>query len=309
MSLRARRWLVRSAAAALVLAAAAGQARATYSVVAADGARGQVGGAGTSCVGRLSVRIIYRGVPGVGALHAQAQVGGPGAAEAARLLAAGVAPADVIAAITAPAFDPDAAARQYGVVDLVARAAGYTGARTLAFAADRQGQVDAFTYAVQGNILTSAAVLDQAEAGFRASGCDLVDRLLRALEAGAERGEGDSRCTPAGIPSDSAFIEVDRAGEPAGDYLRLEAIDTAPASPLVSLRAQYDAWRATHPCPAPPTDAGVDPATDFGGCCQGARAPAPAGAVLALVVVLLVARRPRPGRAAGARGHRRPSSR
>ena len=100
---------------------------------------------------------------------------------------------------------------------------------------------------------------------------------MLALEAGAQNGEGDSRCTNGGIPSDSAFIEVDREGEAAGTYLRLDVTNTSPQNPLVLLRQQFDAWRATHPCPAPPTpdagaggDAGTDPADMMdGGCCSG----------------------------------------
>jgi hypothetical protein len=70
-------------------------------------------------------------------------------------------------------------------------------------------------------------------------------------------GEGDSRCTDQGIPSDSAFIEVDRPGEAAGSYLKLSVMGTAPQSPLKLLRMQFDAWRKTHPCLAMASDAGV----------------------------------------------------
>ena len=61
---------------------------------------------------------------------------------------------------------------------------------------DRQGTSGAFTYSVQGNILTSRAVIDRAEVAFPETGCDLADRLMLALEGGAMNGEGDSRCTP-----------------------------------------------------------------------------------------------------------------
>ena len=59
---------------------------ATYSIVAADQATGQVGGSGTSCVGTLDVFIIYGAVPGKGAVHAQAQLSVAGRDEAVRLL-------------------------------------------------------------------------------------------------------------------------------------------------------------------------------------------------------------------------------
>jgi len=281
---------------ALVLGAT-GEARATYSIVATDRASRQVGGAGASCVGAVSVRVVYGSVPGVGAVHAQASLGGPGKDGAVARLAMGLAPADIVAAITDPAFDDQAARRQYGIVDLQGRAAGYTGADDGVFAADRQGRVGAFTYAVQGNLLTSGAVIDHAEAGFTAGGCDLADRLMRALEAGAADGEGDRRCTVGGLPADSAFLEVDRDGEPAGGFLRLEVTATAPASPLPRLRGLYDAWRATHACPAPIVDAGTEAGTDAGGCCRGGRAGARPGIVLAALAALLLRRRRR--RAAG----------
>jgi MYXO-CTERM domain-containing protein len=54
-----------------------------------------------------------------------------------------------------------------------------------------------------------------------------------------------------GIPSDSAFLQVDRPGEPAGDYLSLRVPTSGDENPLLELREEYEAWRATHPCPEP----------------------------------------------------------
>jgi uncharacterized Ntn-hydrolase superfamily protein len=188
----------------------------------------------------------------------------------------GADPTAIITAITSPGFDSSAQVRQYGIVDLDGRAAGFSGSQTQAFSDDRQAQVGTFTYSVQGNILTSGNVLDQAAAAF--DGCDLADRLIRALEAGAHNGEGDTRCTVDGIPSDSAFLHVDREGEPAGTFLRLDVTASAPQSPLVALRSQYDAWRLTHACPAPPP-------SDDGGCAVAPDASWP------LVVILSVCAR------------------
>ncbi|MGC4094604.1 MAG: DUF1028 domain-containing protein [Polyangiaceae bacterium] len=227
-------------------------ATATYSIVAADAAAREVGGAVTSCVAPQSVDIVYRSVPGRGAMNTQATWVTLGSDRGVAMLEAGAAPAEVIAEITSSAFDSGFQSRQYGVADLSGRAAGYTGVSTLAFSADRQGSMGSFVYSVQGNILTSVRVLDQAEAGFRATGCDLAERLMLALEEGAQNGEGDSRCTTRyGIPSDASSIEVDRAGEEAGTYLRLAftSTETVHEDPIVRLRGQFDAWRATHPCP------------------------------------------------------------
>jgi uncharacterized Ntn-hydrolase superfamily protein len=243
----------------LVVAPPAG---ATYSIVATDSATEQVGGAGTSCVGSMSVYVIYGSAPGHGAVHAQASVNEGGRDEAARLLGLDTDPVDVIAAITDPGFDWMASRRQYGVVDLSGRAAGHTGSDNGDYADDVQGNVETFTYSIQGNILTSAAVLDQAVAAFEGEGCDLADRLMLALEAGAEGGEGDSRCTPGGIPSDSAFIHVDL--EDGTEYLHISVEGTAPTSPLLSLRSQYAEWRASHPCDAPADEEGPDASVDAG---------------------------------------------
>lgn len=100
--------------------------------------------------------------------------------------------------------------RQYAVIDLQRRAAGFTGTSTQAWTGDTQTDFGSFTYSAQGNILTSERVINQTSTGFESGGCDLADRLMRALEAGAENGEGDTRCTrsSARIPSDSAFIQV-----------------------------------------------------------------------------------------------------
>jgi uncharacterized Ntn-hydrolase superfamily protein len=269
----------------------------TYSIVAVDTQTHQVGGAGTSCVGMLSVRIIYGSVPGKGAVHAQALLGGPGKNAAVMQVGMDVAPADIITAITAPAFDGNAQRRQYGIVDLQARSAGFTGAQNGAVADDQHAQVGPYTFSVQGNILTSNAVLDQATMSFQTVGCDLADRLMLSLEAGARNGQGDSRCTPQGIPSDSAFIQVDRAGEAAGSYLQLEVVSTSPNNPLLMLRAQYDAWRATNPCPVPSSDAGIggDAGTNMdemgAGCCSAGADSS--SLVIALAVAMIVARRTR----------------
>ena len=261
----------------MVVVAWAAPAHATYSIVGTDTATRQVGGAVTSCVGTLSVSIVYGSVPGKGAVHAQAQLGGGGKAAAVMQLGMDIPPAMIITSITNTSFDANAQRRQYGIVDLMARSAGFSGTQNGAFSDDRQLMVGTYTFSIQGNILTSASVLTQAEMSAQTQGCDLADRLMLALEAGAQNGEGDSRCTPNGIPSDSAFIQVDREGEAAGTYLRLDVTNTSPQSPLVMLRTQFNAWRATHPCPSPPMpdagagggDAGLDPGDMGGGCCSG----------------------------------------
>jgi uncharacterized Ntn-hydrolase superfamily protein len=253
----------------------------TYSIAGVDLESAQVGGAGVSCVGTLPVRVIYGVVPGKGVVHAQARLGERGKATAVMMLEDGAVPADIIATITMTSFDADAASRQYGIVDVRGNAAGFTGAQNGTYAGDVQATHETFVYSVQGNILTSERVIEQATDAFAGAGCDLADRLVLALEAGAANGEGDSRCTPSGLPGDSAFLEVDLPGQAPGTFLRIEAVDTAPQDPIAIVRAQYDAWRAEHPCPAPP------PPAD-GGCNAG---DGDSGMLLVLGLVVLLAKK------------------
>ena len=242
------RLFTRAAVAGLVALAPA-RALATYSIVGVNTATREVGGAGTSCVGRsISVYSIYGSAPGRGAVAAQAALNGQGRDAAVQQLNQGTAPAQIIQSITSNSFDSNAASRQYGIVDVQGRAAGYTGSTNGTFADDRQGMVGTFAYSTQGNILTSAAVLTQAAAAFEGGGCDLADRLMRALEAGAQNNQGDRRCTPNGIPSDGAFVQVDQPTGARGSYLSLRVDATGSQNPITRLRMQFDTWRQTHPC-------------------------------------------------------------
>lgn len=253
-----------SVALGVAVCAAPPTADATYSIAAVDRATQQVGGTGASCIGSQSVRVIYGVAVGRGVVHAQAFVNNAGRDQAVSLLTDDLEPADIIEVITSPEFDTLAQQRQYGVVSLDGLAAGFTGTDNGDFAGDRQSEDGTFFFSVQGNILTSVDVIDRAAEAFAGEGCDLADRLMLALEAGAENGEGDSRCTGSGIPADSAFIQVDLPGQAPGGYLRLEVIGTDNDSAVVELRERYDVWRADNPCPSVAPDAGPEPTPDAG---------------------------------------------
>lgn len=266
------------------------QAHATWSIVAADPATGELGGAGTSCVGELDVSIIYGSASGKGAVHAQAALSTTGRDEAVRLLGEDTEPDALIDAITAPAFDPGADRRQYGVVDLQGRSAGFTGDGTGAWAGHTTGTADGIVYVAAGNILTGEPVVSRTAARFDDSdACDLPGRLMDALTAGRAAGEGDSRCTDRGIPSDSAFLRV----EDAHGVLIIDLSNTATGSedPLAALQVAFDAWRVDHPCPEPPEptdDTDADEASAGCGCSSSHGA-----AWLGMLAVLLVGLRRR----------------
>jgi uncharacterized Ntn-hydrolase superfamily protein len=239
----------------------ASRADATYSITGADSATGLVGGAGASCV-PYEVIVIYAPAPGAGAVHIQAGFDDAARDQAVAMLAGGATPGEVVAAVSDARAHPDAPQMQYGVVDTLGRTAAYTGPEAQAYAGHRRGDTGTFAYTAQGNILTSAAVVGQASAAFEASGCDLADRLMRALEAGADGGEGDNRCTGEGLAARSAYLQVDRPDEPAGSWLRISVPDITPADPIAAVREAYDAWRLDHPCPVIDEP---DPGDDGGG--------------------------------------------
>jgi uncharacterized Ntn-hydrolase superfamily protein len=258
----------------------------TYSIVGADTATREVGGAGTSCLAGDDVYVIYRGAPGHGVVHAQAYYSLDARDRAAEMLGLGDAPADIVAMITDASFDRNAAIRQYGIVDLSGKAAGYTGTGTMPYASDHQGTVGHFAYSVQGNILTSANVLEQAASAFEAGGCDLAERLMSALEAGARGGEGDRRCTGLGIPSDSAFLQVESAGTTESGYLSLHVESSGDENPLPLLRGQLDAWRVQHPCPVATTAKPSTKADPSCSCDAGAQPDNATGWLLGCLMIV-----------------------
>lgn len=256
-------------AASLLSALVSVPVHATYSLLIADKSTGQIGSVGVSCVGRQAVSAISGIAPGFGAIHAQAQSNAGGRDRGVTMLKESATAEQIIAAITAPSFDRLAASRQYGVVTLLGSAAGYTGSANMAYADDRQEMIGSYVSSYQGNILTSAAVLDQLADSLKERGaCDLPETLMLALEAGARDQQGDSRCTPGGIPADSGFLRVvDRVGN---TLVSLEVTGRSTGGAVVGLREQLATWRTTHACTVPPdagavTDAGVAEATKDGG--------------------------------------------
>jgi uncharacterized Ntn-hydrolase superfamily protein len=262
---------LRAATLGLLLSAAwAAPAFATWSIVAVDPETREVGYAAASCT--ADVHQIGALVPDRGALVSQAMMNEAGRVRGATLLRASAEPEEILAYLTSPDFDRSrgwswwsgAQVRQYGVATLEPlAAASFTGQRTTSWSGDSAGQ----EVTVQGNILWGEEIVADARAAFEgAAGCDLSDRLLRALEAGAQAG-GDRRCVRE-LTALTAAIEVAGPRDPADRpalQLRItrENADlgvrrsiwhlmrpfrgTAQENPVVQLRAAYDAWRGEHP--------------------------------------------------------------
>ncbi len=248
---------------------------ATWSVIAVDRTTGRVVIASATCVpqgrfagfpaqGLMDIQAIV--VPGVGVAAAQAGVDATRANQ--RLvydeLRRGTAPDSILTLLKA---DPQIERRQFGIVDLRGRCAGFSGVDNGAASLSAQDSVPGtgIHVSIQGNILASDAVVHDALAAFHAADGDVTDRVMAAMEA-ADAAGGDSRCTCATEPvpdapctartSFVAYLLVADPDDPSGasyndgDYhLYLNVTDDAldpgeDANPVRTLRMRYDRWKA-----------------------------------------------------------------
>src|SRR5262245_60957610 len=162
------------------------QALATWSVIAVNRKTGEVAIASATCVpqqafagfparGLKDVQAII--IPGVGVAAAQANVDRTRKLQnlIATELKRGTDPARIIEWLKAE--DTSHPSRQYGIVDLKGRAAGYSGAANGKQSLDRQGRVvdeDIF-FSIQGNILTGDDVVEEAVNAFKKAKGSLAD--------------------------------------------------------------------------------------------------------------------------------------
>lgn len=240
---RSRRLLAALAFAALASGLAL-PAAATWSIAAVDPETREVGVAGASCI--LGAEVLARLVPASAAVAAQAIPNLALRDELARRVAAGERPEAVLDDLTHGGRDgvlgiSVSRLRQYGVASLGApdAAATFTGRWTLGWAGGLTGR----GVAVQGNMLRGSDVVAQALHAFeeQTPGChrSLADRLMDALEAGADAG-GDRRCSPE-LAALSAFVAVARPGDPP-EKPSLHLVRNRPGalpSPFADLRRSF----------------------------------------------------------------------
>jgi uncharacterized Ntn-hydrolase superfamily protein len=251
---------------------AAVPAYATWSVIALDRDSGTVVVSSATCVPQerlegfpakdlRDIQAIV--VPGVGVAAAQAGVDRTRANQKLIFseLQKGTPPAAIIAMLKK---DPAIESRQFGILDMQGRAAGFSGQKNNKASLDRQGQVPGtrIHYSIQGNILKSDAVVEGAVKAFEAAKGSLTDRVMAAMEE-ADRQGGDSRCTCESEPkidapcdgrtSHVAYIlrahKTDKNGESFNDgsyamYISVTDKDIKPTenvNPVKTLRMRYDA--------------------------------------------------------------------
>ncbi|MDP1569724.1 MAG: DUF1028 domain-containing protein [Vicinamibacterales bacterium] len=165
--------------------------------------------------------------------------------------------------------DPNLEVRQFAIVDLQGRSAGFSGAKNGQASLDRQGHVPGtgIYFSVQGNILASEAVVTEAVEAFIAAEGALPDRVMAAMEVADARG-GDSRCSCESEPrsaavacdgktSHVAYILMAESSNTVGDsynngrytmYVTASNADIQGhenANPVKTLRIRYDQWRAS----------------------------------------------------------------
>lgn len=266
---------VRAAAAVLATVLLPAPLFATWSVIAVDGRTGRVVIASATCVpqsrllafpatGLMDIQAIV--VPGVGVAAAQAGVDRTRANQ--RLIHAemqrGTDPQAILALLSE---DPDFQRRQFGIVDLQGRAAGFSGTENRPASLSVQGRLpdQEIAFSIQGNILASNEVVYRAVQRFLSAEGSLTDRVMAAME-GADEAGGDSRCTcetepvpDAPCDGRNAHVAYILAADPGdaegtdfndGDYslyLSVTDEDIQPwenGNPVITLRQRYEVWRA-----------------------------------------------------------------
>lgn len=272
---RSRALLTGTVAAILALAVLPLTASATWSVIAVDIRTGRIVIASATCVpqdrfagfpakGLMDVQAIV--VPGVGVAAAQAGVDRTRENQMLiyRELKAGTAPEAILGMLKE---DPDIERRQFGIVDLKGRCAGFSGSGNGQASLAVQDSVpgSGIHFSVQGNILASDEVVHAAVEAFKTESGSLTDRVMAAMEA-ADANGGDSRCTCSTEPvleapcetrtAHVAYILAADPDDPEGQshndgsyfmYVNVTDNDIQPhedANPVKTLRMRYDAWKA-----------------------------------------------------------------
>ena len=263
-------------AAALFLVIPAAPALATWSVIAVDQKTREVVIASATCVpqaafagfpakGLMDVQAIV--VPGKGVAAAQAGVDRTRTNQ--RLIfdeiTKGTEPSRILEMLKQ---DPNIEMRQFAIVDLQGRTAGFSGQKNQPASLSRQQQVPGtgIYFSIQGNILAGDEVVTAAMTSFIDAEGTLADRVMAAMETADARG-GDKRCTCGTPPLPAATAACQSKTSHVAYILRADPADTNGASfndgryamyvavtnddilpaenanPVTTLRLRYDAWK------------------------------------------------------------------
>ncbi len=249
-------------------------ARATWSIVIVDTDTKEMA---VGCATCLTSEDLKQWVPlvlvDVGTACAQS-AGDGGATNRNRILdqfLVGTPPDEIIDILSV--LDAEHHTRQYGLVDVLGRSATFTGWWAGAHASGVTGRVGSLVYSIQGNVLTGAPVVLDAEQAVIDTPGDLAEKLMASMEAARAMG-GDGRCScsvlgpPAcGAPPHGgnftksahvAFMIATRSGDTdgvctaqlgcaTGDYfmkLNVAWQHADDPDPVEQLQAMFETWRS-----------------------------------------------------------------
>ncbi len=248
-------------------------ARATWSIVIVDTQTKEIAVGSATCVTnrdlKRSVPLVLVDVAGT-AVQSNPDSGAINRNRIREQILLGTPPEQIIELLST--LDADHQSRQYGIVDVLGRPATFTGTGAGAHAGGLTGRVGSLVYSIQGNVLTGAPVVLDAEQAVINTPGDLPEKLMAAMQAARAMG-GDGRCscstlgpTICGVPPNDGnfnksahvgFMIVTRAGDidgvctasdgcANGDYymaLNVPLQQAADPDPVVQLQALFDQWR------------------------------------------------------------------
>jgi hypothetical protein len=233
------------------VSAFAGAAEATWSIILIDTRTGEVAVGSATCLTGFDLQANTPVLlTGIGAATAQSFVDSSGGNRTFirdRLLD-GESMDTILAGLAAR--DGGHQTRQYGIADTRGGVLTFSGTGAGAWAGGRTGRFGDVVYAVQGNVLTGAPVVDEAVDAILETPGDLAAKLMASMEAARVMG-GDGRCScrandpdGCGAPPPSftksahiAYMLISRTGDawncrasyptgtPTGDLLAFEAVD------------------------------------------------------------------------------------
>jgi Family of unknown function (DUF1028)/FG-GAP-like repeat len=184
-----------AALACLAGLALAPAAQATWSIILIDTRTGEIAVGSATCLTGFDLKV---GTPilitGVGAGTAQSFVDSTGQNRIVvrDQLLLGTDPNQILNILSA--FDTGHQTRQYGLVDVQGRAATFSGTGAGAWAGGTIGQTGDIAYAIQGNVLSGACVVEAAVQAVINTPGDLAAKLMASMEASRITG-GDGRCS------------------------------------------------------------------------------------------------------------------
>lgn len=247
-------------------------ASATWSIIIVDTESKEIAVGAATCVQGLDLRQLLPVVlvdVGAGVAQSFPDTVGTNRRRIWDELLGGTEPEDILAILEAN--DPQHQTRQYGIANTIGDTVTFTGSGAGPFADGIVGSIGTLSYAIQGNVITGAPVIEMARQAIHNVGGDLPEKLMMAMEAARSMG-GDGRCScapsdPSGCGSPPALFEksahvgfmiVARSGDTnggcdvtdgcaSGDYylnLNVALQNDSDPDPVVQLQVMFDAWRA-----------------------------------------------------------------